>query len=253
MATDQQGYSIEVNPVPVKTDTKSVASPSTDTKGPQVEDFSGRFDTNRWLLYGSAEHLRTEDTIQLTAARLDQLGMLFHLQPVNSEGLRIEFSFEIEDGTREDGLGFLLLRSMPDLSQIDSRYHAGGGWPSRYFKGYAILFDTHRNRAGSGDYGGRTFHYPVDDSSSNFVALAELGAGGEVFDLSHLATRNLDLNLTNSGVFDAEVDFDDGRVKVYLSNSQADMDRTLVIDHTIRTNLVHMSAQRSGTGRSVCP
>ena len=76
--------------------------------------------------------------------------------------------------------------------------------------------------------------YPITDPSHNFVALAELGAGSAVFDITHLDTKDLNQDLSNSGVFDAEVELNgDGRLKVYLSNAQIGMERTLVIDHTI--------------------
>ena len=45
---------------------------------------------------------------------------------MNSEGLRIEFSFEIGGGSGADGLALLLLRRMPDFEQFERRYHYGG-------------------------------------------------------------------------------------------------------------------------------
>ena len=82
--------------------------------------------------------------------------------------------------------------------------------------------------------GGRRFVFPITDPSNNFVALAELGAGADVFDLTYLDARNLDQRLRNSGVFDAEVELRDGRLKVYLANAQAGMARALIIDHAIK-------------------
>ncbi len=194
----------------------------------------GFLDSSRRLLYGSAETLPSSDSIQLTPSETNQFGMLIHPQLANFEGLRIEFSFEIGGGTGADGLGLLLLRSMPDFSQIEPLYHAGGGWGSRYLSGYAVLFDTHLNAMGHPEFHGRSFYYPITDPSDNFVALAELGAGSDVFDITHLAVRNLYHDLSNSGVFNAEVELAaHGRVSVYLSNAQVGMERTLVIDHTI--------------------
>ena len=160
--------------------------------------------------------------------------MLVHRQLTNTEGLRIEFSFEIGGGSGADGLALLLLRTMPDFSQFDPRYHYGGGWGSRYLDGYAVVFDTFLNEMGSYSVGGRTLFFPITDPSHNFVALAELGAGSYGFDIAYLDSRNLDQQLSNSGVFDAEVELNaGGRLKVYLSNEQLGMAKTLVIDHTI--------------------
>ena len=196
--------------------------------------FGSRLDSNRWLLYGSARHIPSAEIIQLTPARNNQLGMLVHRQLTNTEGLRIEFSFEIGGGSGADGLALLLLRTMPDFSQFEPRYHYGGGWGSRYLDGYAVVFDTFLNEMGSYSVGGRTLFFPITDPSHNFVALAELGAGSDVFDITYLDSRNLDQQLSNSGVFDAEVELNgDGRLKVYLSNAQIGMAKTLIIDHTI--------------------
>ena len=196
--------------------------------------FGRRLDTNRWLLYGSAEHVPSAEIIQLTPAKRNQVGMLLHRQLTNSEGLRIEFSFEIGGGSGADGLALLLLRTMPDLDLFERRYHYGGGWGSRYLNGYAVVFDTFLNEMGVHEVGGRRFFFPITDPSGNFVALAELGGGSDVFDIAHLEAKNLELNFRNSGMFDAEVELNgDGRVRVYLSNAQTGMERTLAIDHTI--------------------
>lgn len=199
-----------------------------------TENFFGALDADRWLLHGSADHFQSEGTIQLTDARLNQLGFLLLKQPVDLRGFSIEFTFEIGGGTGADGLGLLLLPSMPDFSRINPAHHAGGGWGSRYFEGFVVAFDTHFNRAGRWSRGGPDFYHPVADPSGNFVALVELGAGGDVFDMTHLATRNLGLDLRDSGPFEAEVVFGaDGNVKVYLANYESGLSRTLVIDHTI--------------------
>ena len=196
--------------------------------------FGRNLDTDRWLLYGSAEHIPSFEIIQLTPAKHYQLGMLLHRQLINTEGLRFGFSFEIGGGSGADGLGLLLVRTMPDFNQFEPRYHYGGGWGSRYLKGYAIVFDTFLNEMGVYELGGRRFSFPITDPSHNFVALAELGAGSDVFDITYLEAKNLDQPLSNSGVFEVEVELNgDGRFKVYLSNAQVGMERTLVIDHTI--------------------
>ena len=201
-----------------------------------VEDFSGPLDANRWLLYGSAEHLRSDESIQLTLPTREQTGILLHRQPVNSDGLSVGFSFEIGGGGGADGLGFLLLRSMPDFHGFNPKWDSGGTWMSRLLSGFLVAFDTHRNGTSYWTAEGRTFHLPNNNPSSNFVALAELGSGFADQDIVHLETKNVDLTLRNSGVFDAEVQFgNDGRVRVYLSNAQAGMNRTLVIDHTIES------------------
>ncbi len=196
--------------------------------------FGSRLDSSRWLLYGSAEHIPSAETIQLTPARHYQLGMLFNRHSINSDGLQIEFSFEIGGGSGADGLAFLLVDAMPDFGKFEQRYHYGSGWGSRYLNGYAVVFDTFLNEMGTYELGGRRFFFPITDPSNNFVGLAELGAGSDVFDIAYLESRNLDQNLSYSGVFDAVVELgDDGRLKVYLTNEQAGMAKTLVIDHQI--------------------
>ena len=196
--------------------------------------FGRRLDSNRWLLYGSAEHVPSAEIIQLTPARHNQLGMLFHRHLTDLEGVRIEFSFEIGGGSGADGLALLLVRTMPDFNQFEQRFHYGGGWGSRYLNGYAVVFDTFLNEMGIYEVGGQRFLFPISDPSGNFVALAELGAGSDVFDINYLEAKKLDQDLNNAGVFDAEVELNDyGRLKVYLSNKQAGMAKTLVIDHKI--------------------
>ena len=196
--------------------------------------FGRRLDSNRWLLFGSAEHVPTYESIQLTPASHDQLGMLLHREVANTEGLRIDFSFEIGGGSGADGIALLLLKTMPDLDLFEQRYHYGGGWGSHYLNGYAVVFDTFLNETEVYEVGGRRFLFPITDPSRNFVALAELGPRSDVFDITHLAYKNLDQNLSNTGVFDAEVELGgDGRLKVYLSNAEIGMERTLAIDHTI--------------------
>ena len=218
--------------VPLTTWTPSVAA-EPRTAG-YTEDFFGTLDSDHWLLYGTAEHLQSDGVIQLTIAQRDQLGFLLMRQPISLEGLKIEFSFEIGGGSGADGLGLLLLRSMPDFSQINPSHHAGGGWGSRYLEGYLVAFDTHLNRAGYFTRGGGRWYNPINDPSGNFVALAELGAGGEGFDIAHLVTEHLSVDLRDSGPFDVEVVFgENGHVKVYLSNAESGMNRTLVIDHII--------------------
>ena len=211
-----------------------------------VEDFEGEFDSNRWLLWGTAEHLMSNGIIQLTPASRSKLGLLLHKNPVSSEGLSLAFSFEIGGGTGADGLAFALLRSSPDSSGLDPSLDEGGSWGSRVLDGFLVTFDTFRNRPG---IDARNYYYPINDPSSNFVALAELGAregesgpnGSVLHDITHLATTDLSLPLRNTGVFDAEVTFgEDGVIEVYLSNAANGMDRTLVIQHTIE-NFTHFN------------
>ena len=62
---------------------------------------------DEWLLMGSSR--RTPDgSIQLTPARNEQVGFLFHPLPVSSRQMRIEFSFEIGRGSGADGISPLL-------------------------------------------------------------------------------------------------------------------------------------------------
>ena len=210
---------------------KMIGGPTVSNDSPT---FGRRLDSSRWQLFGSAKHVDSVGIIQLTPAEAYQIGMLLHRQLTDFDELSVEFSFEIGGGSGADGVALLLLREMPDFDKFEPHYHYGGGWGSRYFSGYAVVFDTFLNEMGVYQLGGRRFHFPVTDPSHNFVALAELGAGSDVFDITHLEARSLDQELSNSGVFDAEVELDgDGRLRVYLSNPQVGMERTLVIDHTI--------------------
>ena len=174
-ATDQQGWVVEVATISVSAAVERRSSAFTD-------DFDGTFDSDRWLLYGSAEHLGADGVVRLTAARESQLGILLHRQPVRTEGFGMEFSFEIGGGSGADGLGLVLLRSMPDFDLFDPLVDYGGHWLSRHWlsrhlEGFVVAFDTHRNESGYRRAGGRELFSPVDDPSSNFVALSELGAG----------------------------------------------------------------------------
>ena len=197
-----------------------------------TEDFDRPLDPDRWSLYGSAGHSMTEGLVELTPARSSQLGYLIHGQRIDTSGLRIEFSFEIADGTSGDGLGMLLLRSVPDFAEIDS-FAGGGFWASNRLDGYLVAFDTHYSFPG---YHATDWYYPLDDPSDNFVALAELGppSGVDEAKIRHLAVADLSTRLRNSGVFDVEVEIEaNGRFRIYLANANAGMNRTLVIDHEI--------------------
>ena len=169
-ATDQQGWVVEVATISVSAAVERQSSAFTD-------DFDGTFDSDLWLLYGSAEHLGADGVVRLTAARESQLGILLHRQPVRTEGFGMEFSFEIGGGSGAVGLGLVLLRSMPDFDLFDPLVDYGGRWLSRHLEGFVVAFDTHRNESGYRRAGGRELFSPVDDPSSNFVALSELGAG----------------------------------------------------------------------------
>ena len=210
---------------------KMIGGPTISNDSPT---FGRRLDSSRWQLFGSAKHVDSVGITQLTPAEAYQIGMLLHRQLTDFDELSVEFSFEIGGGSGADGVALLLLREMPNFDKFEPHYHYGGGWGSRYFNGYAVVFDTFLNEMGVYQLGGRRFHFPITDPSHNFVALAELGAGSDVFDITHLEARSLDQELSNSGVFDAEVELDgDGRLRVYLSNAQVGMNKTLVIDHTI--------------------
>ncbi len=232
--TDQQGWFVDSVSIPVGTPNQPVASPTPTQQGGSSqlvdEDFSGPLDADRWLLFGSASHMQSEEVVELTPARKIQLGILLNRQPVSTSGLRVDFSFEIGGGNGADGLGFVLLRTLPEFDSIDPSLDSGGTWASRPLDGFLVAFDTGKNSAGQPP----DWYFPVDDPSSNFVSLTELGAGSEELDIAHLATRNLKVPLRNSGTFDAEIEFSEGgRVNVYLSNAEAAMERTLVLDHAI--------------------
>lgn len=197
-----------------------------------VQDFDRSLNPDQWLMVGSTEHHLSEGTVQLTDAQSNQFGLLLHRQPIRWRNSNIQFSFEISGGSGADGLGLVLLQSIPDFDKITDRtnFPAGGYWASFHLDGYLIAFDTYWNAEGFW----RNWYYPFDDPSANFVALVELGAGGEQPALDHVATANLEQDLRNSGIFDVEVVIDAyGNVEIYLTNAQAGMRETLVLQASI--------------------
>ena len=80
-------------------------------------------------------------------------------------------------------------------------------------EGWAVEFDTYRNQW---------------DPSNNHVGVDSLERGT----ITPLTTVNLEPDL-RTGIFEAQVLLEAGRVKLYLSNTVQNMPRTLVIDYTI--------------------
>ena len=154
-----------------------------------------------WLLLGTAE-TTASGGIMLTDVARRQEGMMIHPNSRHSEGLQVNFSFEIGGGSGADGLNFVLIREIPETNQLRDCRGGNGG--------ISVEFDTYRNQW---------------DPSGNHVGVNMWGEGG----CTHVAAENLSTNLRN-GVFHAEVLVSDGRVKVFLSNETQDMPRTLVID-----------------------
>ncbi len=170
---------------------------------------------SEWTLMGDAER-NDSGSVVLTPAEPAQIGFMFHPYPINSQQFDIAFSFEIGDGTGADGLALVVTPDFPNAADVTSRRWYGGHLGSLYFKGaVAVAFDTWQNSG--------------LDSSDNHVELDLMdGALPET-----LAAADLPQRLEDSGVFDAEVAFDHGRVEVHLSNLHLGMERTLVLSHTI--------------------
>ena len=152
----------------------------------------------------------TSGSVVLTEARNSQTGIMFHPIPKSSDRLRVDFTFEIGGGSRADGIALLVMRSLPEESSLGG---AGGTVGSEFTSGMAVEFDTYRN---------------VWDHSDNHVSVNLL----EGQDLDPLTAVDLDQDL-RTGIFDAEVLLDAGRVRLYLSNAVQQMSRTLVLDFAI--------------------
>ena len=171
-----------------------------------------------WLLIGDAERTPS-GSVMLTPGDTWQVGALFYPQPISSDNLRVEFSFEITgEGRRADGIVLVAARNLPD-DDLASRSLAGGRLGNDLFtQAIAVEFDTWRN---------------VWDTSDSHVGLSLMG---DVTDQDHplaLAATELDLDLRNSGVYEAEVVLDAGQLEVYLSNFEQGIDRQLVGSFTI--------------------
>lgn len=169
-----------------------------------------------WLLKGEAEY-SASGSVVLTPAAGYQLGFLIHPHPVSTQRLNVEFSFEIEGGSGADGLALVLSRNLLDdpITGSGGSGGCGGCFASPQFvDGIAVEIDTYPNSW---------------DISGNHLGISLLGGSSPV----DLAAVNVEHELRNNGVFNAEVTFDNGRVRVYLSNPDLRMERTLLLDHTI--------------------
>lgn len=193
------------------------------------EDFDNQLDSSDWLLMGDARQLTSQGVVQLTPAMQNRAGLLLYRHPIKTEDFKSKFSFEIGEGGRgADGLGFVLSKKVPKNLEF------GGSWNASNIDGIVVAFDTYRNSHNIPGIPGLRFPDGVVDPSDNFVSLIKLEGKGEP-NVTHLATKTLSMDFRNNGVFEGEVVFgDDGHVKVYLSNTQNGMARTLVIDHDIR-------------------
>ena len=171
-----------------------------------------------WLLVGDAERTLS-GSVMLTPGDTGQVGALFYPQPMSSGNLRVEFSFEITgEGRRADGIVLVVARNLPD-DDLASRSVAGGRLGNDLFtQAIAVEFDTWRN---------------VWDTSDSHVGLSLMGDATDQDHPLALAATELDLDLRNSGVYEAEVALDAGRLEVYLSNSEQGIDRQLVGNFTI--------------------
>ena len=222
---------IERQVIAVNTDEKEREEPLAPALS-VVQDFDRSLNPDRWIMLGSTEHHLSKGTVQLTNTRNWQSGLLLHRHPIRWRNSNIKFSFEISGGSGADGLGLVLLESIPDFEMFADRlnFPSGAYWASFHLDGYLVAFDTYWN--GKGYW--RNWYYPVDDPSANFVALVQLGSSDGQSALDHVATANVEQDLRNSGTFDAEVLIDgDGNVEIYLANADADMDKTLVIRSSI--------------------
>ena len=171
-----------------------------------------------WLLLGAAERT-SSGSVMLTPGKTSQVGGLFYPQPMTSANLGVEFSFEITgEGARADGIVLVAAGNLPDDERVE-KASAGGRLGNNLFtEAIAIEFDTWRN---------------AWDTSDSHVGLSLMG---DVTRHDHplaLAATELALDLRNSGVYDAEVTLDSGRLEVHLSNSEQGIERQLVLSFAI--------------------
>jgi len=169
-----------------------------------------------WLLRGAAEYSESGSVV-LTPAAGYQLGFLIHPHPVSAQRINVEFSFEIGGGSGADGLALVVSRNLLDdpITGSGGSGGCGGCFASPQFvDGIAVEIDTYPNSW---------------DISGNHLGISLLGGSSPV----DLAAVNVEHELRNNGVFNAEVTFDNGRVRVYLSNPDLGMERTLLLDHII--------------------
>lgn len=174
------------------------------------------FSNTDWLLRGAAEYSESGSVV-LTPAAGYQLGFLIHPRPVSAQRINVEFSFEIGGGSGADGLALVVARNLLDdpINGSGGSGGCGGCFASPQFvDGIAVEIDTYPNSW---------------DISGNHLGISLLGGSSPV----DLAAVNVEHELRNNGVFNAEVTFDNGRVQVYLSNPDLRMERTLLLDHTI--------------------
>ena len=156
----------------------------------------------------------------LTEARGNTRGMIIIPRPIRSEQFNVQFSFEIGGGSGADGLALVLLEKLP----AESDFSQGGNLGLEGLNGISVEFDTWAN---SWDPNGN--HVGLNLLTGDLLREGTLLKGN----ISSLTTHDLALDLRETGVFDAEVAFENGLVKVYLSNTQSGMERTLVLQHTI--------------------
>ena len=180
------------------------------------DDFVGNLDSG-WKLLGTAHH-NPAGFIVLTEDRNDQTGVLIRKSPLLTERFSVDFSFEIGGGDccDADGLAFFIARSVPESLKRHAVHH-GHTFGSRDLNGVAVEFDTWQDWS--------------FEQSGNHVGLTLLGESEPV----RLVEKELDVELNNSGVFDATIVFDSGRVQVFLENATMGMGTTLVLDSTVAT------------------
>ncbi len=177
------------------------------------DDFEGSLNRDQWALLGSAEHDLEGGAVLLTPAEPEQIGWLFHQEPIMIERFEAVFKFEIGGGTGGDGMAFVVSQQNPYSANLLQKNPGLG--TGVLDGGFVIEFDTVQNPE------------PVDphDNHVGFTPLIPSLLRSE-------ATATVP-RLRNNGVFEAYVVFDAGVVRVYLSNPGIAMVPTLVLEHAI--------------------
>ena len=170
---------------------------------------------NRWTLGGSAE-MTPSGSVNLTPLQNNQVGYVYHPEPMRFDSIVVRFAFEIGGGTGADGLGLLLVPAFPE-DWVPGPTEASGwgkamGSPL-FDHGIGVYFDTWQNLWDTGD---------------NLVSVNRLGSE----DPEPYKQRHMHTPLSNGGMYYAEIYAERDRIDVYLSNPVQGMGRTLMLSTT---------------------
>jgi hypothetical protein len=196
------------------------------------ESFNSPLPPQSWAVNGSATQDLSRGALLLTPAVGGRAGSAFWKMPITDSAFTATFRFNMPLSGGADGLVFVLNRGTP--TDVGTEGH-GLGFLGLNARG--VEFDTYNNAGNYGD----------NDPNANHVGYDTNGS---------ITSSALNPNvppLTGSGWFNCRVEFDHGRVLVFLKNDQLGYPETKVIDYfdptyTVGSSLFGFTA---GTGASV--